>query len=282
MKTITKELIISSVCTHQKLLLYFVGTSNDSWIGGSIVSQLNPDILVKIQHCFQDLQPQVKLKLLLSFFHVPRRNLEQWRRELEKILAVARDDSEPWVCMLAELMKTFPHTGQLCSDVTVPDANRKIFNDLLGDLKKSLKKSSVMLSEGSRKEHLVLPLECHYLNKNAFMSVVGHQPQAIKHFTLRRKPKAAALRAELLTKSNDAANKMKTSASAFPMRKSTMPRKMSDTTALKGMPNSRTSLGSSGFNRNSRMALNPNKKEGGVKLLDITEQPIGMWILNMI
>ena len=75
---------------------------------------------------------------------------------------------------------------------------------------------------------------------------------------------------------------MKTSASAFPMRKSTMPRKMSDTTALKGMPNSRTSLGSSGFNRNSRMALNPNKKEGGVKLLDITEQPIGMWILNMI
>ena len=31
-----------------------------------------------------------------------------------------------------------------------------------------------------------------------------------------------------------------------------------------------------GFNRNARMALNPNKKEGGVKLLDITEQPIGM------
>ena len=27
----------------------------------------------------QDLQPQVKLKLLLSFFHIPRRNLEQWK-----------------------------------------------------------------------------------------------------------------------------------------------------------------------------------------------------------
>ena len=52
---------------------------------------------MKIQHCFQDLQPQVKLKLLLSFFHIPRRNLEQWRRELENILVVARDDSEPWV-----------------------------------------------------------------------------------------------------------------------------------------------------------------------------------------
>ena len=87
------------------------GTSNDSWTGGSIVSQLNSDRLVKIQHCFQDLQPQVKLKLLLSFFHIPRRNLEQWRRELENILTVAKDDSEPWVCMLAELMKTFPGKG---------------------------------------------------------------------------------------------------------------------------------------------------------------------------
>ena len=166
-------------------MIHILGTSNDSWTGGSIVSQLNSDILVKIQHCFQDLQPQVKLKLLLSFFHIPRRNLEQWRRELESILTVAKDDSEPWVCMLAELMKTFPESGQLCSEVNVPDTNRKIFNDLLTDLKKALKKSSVLLSEGSRKEHFVLPLECHYLNKNAFMSVVGHQPQAIKHFTLR-------------------------------------------------------------------------------------------------
>ena len=29
------------------------GTSNDSWTGGSIVSQLNPDILKKIRNCFQ-------------------------------------------------------------------------------------------------------------------------------------------------------------------------------------------------------------------------------------
>lgn len=112
------------------------------------------------------------------------------------------------------------------------------------------------------------------------MSVVGHQPQAIKHFNLRRKPKAAALRADLLNKSVETANKLKThggggSSAPFPMRKSTMPRKMSDSTPLKGLP-SRT-LGSTGF-RNPRVALpnrNPNKKEGGVKLLDITEQPIG-------
>ena len=32
---------------------FSLGTSNDSWTGGSIVSQLNPDILKKIRTCFQ-------------------------------------------------------------------------------------------------------------------------------------------------------------------------------------------------------------------------------------
>ena len=60
---------------------------------------------------FQDLQPQVKLKLLLSLFHIGRRNLEAWKTQLDGILSVAKEDSEPWVCMLAELIKTFPETG---------------------------------------------------------------------------------------------------------------------------------------------------------------------------
>ena len=84
--------------------------------------------------------------------------------------------------------------GQLNSDIQVPDSNKKIFNDLLADLKKGLKKNA-------EKQHLVLPLECLYLNKNAFLSVVGSQPQNVKHFQLRRKPKAAALKAELSSKS---------------------------------------------------------------------------------
>ena len=41
-----------------------------------------------------------------------RRNLETWRRELEDILEVAADDSEPWVQMLSELMKTYPSSGE--------------------------------------------------------------------------------------------------------------------------------------------------------------------------
>ena len=223
---------------------------------------------MKIQKCFQDLQPQVKLKLLLSLFHIPKRNLEAWRKELEDILDVAKEDSEPWVCMMAELLNTYPSTGQLNSDVQVPDTNRKIFTDLGADLKKVLKKSV--------QSDTVLPLECHFLNKNAFISVVGHQPQNVKHFALKRKPKAAALRADLIQKSQEAANKVKSSSSgSFPIRKSTMPRKM---TADAAMSLKNRAL-SAGFKSSQRPGLpsrgNMRKPEGGVKLLDITEQPIG-------
>jgi negative elongation factor A len=254
----------TSLWLHNKL-----GTSNDSWTGGSIVSQLTPDILKKIRSCFQDLQPQVKLKLLLSFFHIGRRNLELWKPQLEAILEVALGDSEPWVSMLADLMGTFPATGQLNTEVNLPDSNRKIFQDLLAELKKTMKKHGDM-------NDTVLPLECHYLNKNAFISVVGHQPQPMKHFSLKRKPKAAALKAELMQRSLEAATKVKSQTNSFPTRIRTMPKKMSDTTPLKGLPS--RPLASTGF-RSPRVSL-PNrpgggKKEGGVKLLDITEQPMG-------
>ena len=158
---------------------------------------------------FQDLQPQVKLKLLLSFLHIGRRNLEQWRTELEDILDVALQDSEPWVSMLADLLSSFPSSGQLNAEVR--GDGRKIYMDLMADLKKTLKK------HGDQSD-LVLPLECHFLNKNAFISVVGHQPQPTKHFSLKMKPKAAALKADLIQRSQEAANKVKSQLSTFPTR----------------------------------------------------------------
>ena len=62
----------TSLWLHNKL-----GTSNDSWIAGSICSQLNAEILSNIKDCFIDLQTQVKLKLLLAIFHIPKRNLDE-------------------------------------------------------------------------------------------------------------------------------------------------------------------------------------------------------------
>lgn len=60
----------TSLWLHNKL-----GYSNDSWISGSICSQLNKEVLRNIKDCFADLQTQVKLKLLLSFFQIPRRSV---------------------------------------------------------------------------------------------------------------------------------------------------------------------------------------------------------------
>ncbi|CAH0388190.1 unnamed protein product [Bemisia tabaci] len=49
----------------------------------------------------------------------PNSNLPliQWKSELEEILAVALIDPEQWVLMLAEMMKTYPATGTLNTDI---------------------------------------------------------------------------------------------------------------------------------------------------------------------
>ena len=64
---------------HNKL-----GTSSDTWSQGSICSQLNVHLLRNIRECFLELQTQVKLKLLLSFFHIPKRNIDEVRNYVEK------------------------------------------------------------------------------------------------------------------------------------------------------------------------------------------------------
>ncbi|XP_071441045.1 negative elongation factor A [Hetaerina americana] len=256
----------TSLWLHNKL-----GTSNDSWTGGSICSQLNAEVLRNIKDCFPDLQTQVKLKLLLSFFHIPLRNVEEWKVELEEILEVALVDIDQWVSMLAEIIKTFPATGSLNTDVSEVDENRRIFSDLVNDLKKLVRKHCDLG---------MLPLECHYLNKSALISVVGQQPQPTKHFTLKRKPKSAALRAELLQKSADAASSLKKStAPTVPVRSRGMPRKMTDTTPLKGIP---SKVPTGGFRSPVISPLSrplprtpAGHKDRGIKLLDINEQPLG-------
>ncbi|CAL7938053.1 unnamed protein product [Xylocopa violacea] len=196
-----------------------------------------------------------------------------WRVELEEIIEVASVDSELWVSMLSEAMKTFPSTGSLNTDITDLEEHRPIFGDLVNDLRKLLKKQN---------DPAMLPLECHYLNKTALTSVVGQQPAAVKHFTLKRKPKSAALRAELLQKSTDAASNLKKStAPTVPVRSRGMPRKMTDTTPLKGIPSRvptsgfrSPSLTSSSMSNRTPLS-NRMRKDGGIKLLDINEQPLG-------
>ncbi|KAL7636185.1 UNVERIFIED_CONTAM: hypothetical protein RMT77_012942 [Armadillidium vulgare] len=251
---------------HNKL-----GTSADTWSEGSICSQLNVEVLRNIKDCFVELQTQVKLKLLLSFFHIPKRNVEEWRGELDDILEVAVGDSEPWVTMLAEIMKTYPSTGSLNLDIREPTENQRMTHDLISDMKKLVKKHS---------ELGLLPMECNYLNRNAFLAAAGQQVPLTKHFALKRKPKAAALRMDLLNRSSDAqANVKKNQLPSVPVRSRGAPRK-SDMTPMKGIPSriSTSGLRTSGLNTTplSRplARTNLNRKDGGIKLLEITESPV--------
>ncbi|KZS07986.1 Negative elongation factor A [Daphnia magna] len=255
----------TSLWLHNKL-----GISTDSWAGGSICSQLNPEVLKNIQECFVELQTQVKLKFLLSFFQFSRRNLEEWKTELEEILEVAVVDGDPWVAMVAEILKTYPATGALNMEIgsATDEYTRKIFNDLANDLRKLVKKHG---------ETGMLPLECPYLNKTALFTVVGQQSHPIKHFTLKRKPKSAALRAELLQKSTDAQNNLKKKSCSYSSTTRHIGGFASPLSRAGSTPTSIGALGSSpsaGPNRPSPRTL-AGRKDGGIKLLDITEQPIG-------
>lgn len=253
---------------HNKL-----GTSNDSWTSGSICSQLNKEVLRNIKDCFPDLQTQVKLKLLLSFFHIPRRLVEEWRTELEEIIEIAGLDTELWVSMIAETIKTFPSSGSLNTEISDYEETRPIFTDMVNDLRKLINKHS---------DNGMLPLECQYLNKAALVSVVGQQAPPVKHFTIKKKPKSASIKAELLQKCSDAQSVKKTSAPTIPLRSRGMPRKMTDTTPLKGIPSRVPSGGfrtptstQTGQNRPNMSRTPAGRKDGGIKLLDITEQPLG-------
>ncbi|GFT31752.1 negative elongation factor A [Nephila pilipes] len=262
----------TSLWLHNKL-----GTSNDLWSGGSICSQLNQDVLRNIRECFIELQSQVKLKLLLSFLHIPRRNVEEWKVELEEILEVALVDSDQWVSMLAELLKSYPSTGLLNFQI---EENASVFTDVVNDLKKLVRKHS---------DQAMLPMECLYLNRTALSSVVGQLPQPTKHFTLKQKPKSATLRAELLQKSLDAANNSKKNSTtpSVPIRCRGLIKPINDATPLRGIP-SRINPG--GFKSRSsplgRLNSTPpasrvpprtpaGRKDGGIKLLEIDEQPMG-------
>ncbi|XP_025837295.1 negative elongation factor A isoform X2 [Agrilus planipennis] len=176
--------------------------------------------------------------------------------------------------MLAEALKTYPSTGALNTEISDLYEVRPIFTDLVNDLRRLVKKQA---------DQVMLPMECHYVNKAALVSIVGQQPIPAKHFNLKRKPKSALIRQELLQKSTDAASNLKkSSAPVIPVRSRGMPRKMTDTTPLKGIPSrvptsgfGRTGLSNNTPNRPQLSRTTAGRKEGGVKLLDIADQPLG-------
>lgn len=186
---------------------------------------------------------------------------------------MAAQDPELWVSMLSETMKTLPASGSLNTEINDYDHNdsRPIFADMVLELKR--------LVNSKTNEFRMLPLECQYLNKQALTSLVGNQPTQIRHFVLKRKPKSTNFRSELMQKSADLQSSMKKiSAPTVPLRSRGLPRKMTDTTPMKGIPSRVPSSG--GFKTPTPQSKTPlsvvrARKDGGVKFLEIEDQPLG-------
>ncbi len=258
-----------AVWLHNKL-----GSTDDLWSGSSICSQLSRDRLLSIQDCFHTLQPHVKVKLMLAFLHMPKRNVEEWRPEINEILQMAQDDTDQWVAMTGNIMRTFADSGTINSDV---DGHHHFFHEIAADMKKVVRKTQ---------DVGMTPMECCYLSRNAQQSVTGQPHQPVKHFALKRKPKSAALRAELLHKSTEAANHLKrTGGSSVPYKIRSSAKILDDNTPMRGIPSSRLPHAHGGsfagslsrsFAGNTPLGQRANsQREGGIKLLAIEEMPVG-------
>ncbi|XP_078449461.1 negative elongation factor A isoform X2 [Lampetra fluviatilis] len=183
------------------------------------------------------------------------------------ILTLARSDPDLWVQMIADVVRTFPDSGTLNLELEEQNSNAQ---SVLGDLKEK-----VVDCDAST----MLPLECQFLNKSALTTLVGPLAPPAKHFQLRRKPKSATLRAELLQKSTETAQQLKkTSGIPFHAKGRGLVKKIDTTTPLKGIPKQapfRSPSASPGFGspgtRTPLSARTPLRKERGVKLLDISE-----------
>ena len=63
-----------------------LGSTDDLWSGNSICSQLSRERLLSITDCFHTLQAHVKVKLLLAILHVSKRNIEEVRQKVWKLM----------------------------------------------------------------------------------------------------------------------------------------------------------------------------------------------------
>ncbi|XP_008426192.1 negative elongation factor A [Poecilia reticulata] len=247
---------------HNKL-----GSTDELWTPPSIASLLTVSVIDNIRLCFSSLSPPVKLKLLLGMLHLPRRTVDEMKEALSEIIQLATVDSEPWVLMVADILKSFPETGSLNLDLEEQNPN---VQDILGELREKV---------GECEASAMLPLECQYLNKNALTTLVGPLTPPVKHFQLKRKPKSATLRAELLQKSTETAQQLKKTAGVpFHAKGRGLVKKIDTTTPLKGIPKApfRSPTAPSLFSPPSNRTpiappRTPLRKERGVKLLDISE-----------
>lgn len=88
-------------------------STDDPWSGPGFRSLLTPDVLRNIPEFFHRLEPQVKIKLLMAFLHVPRRVLDETSADISETLEIGSQDEDEWVRVICEILKFYPTSGTL-------------------------------------------------------------------------------------------------------------------------------------------------------------------------
>ena len=108
-----------------------------------------------------------------------------------RLIDLAMNDvGDPWVRVTADILHYFPRNYQLNRNLSNFSTIAPIISEL----------ESVTSEEHSR----LLPLECRIVSRNVISNITtAHQRPMEKHFQLKRNSKSAALRAELLQRSQE-------------------------------------------------------------------------------
>ncbi|MBZ3871335.1 Negative elongation factor A [Sciurus carolinensis] len=97
------------------------------WVPPSIVTLLKATVIDNIRLCFHRLLWVVKLKLLLQTLCRLRRTVDDMKDALMEIIQLATLHSNPWVLMVADILKSFPDKGSLNLDLEEQTPTFKIF-----------------------------------------------------------------------------------------------------------------------------------------------------------
>ena len=78
----------------------------DNWCSKSAAMMLDRQVLASIKDAFHTMESQVKLRLILSLFHLSHVQIEEFSQELSEILQQAVTDRDQWTSTVARIMVT--------------------------------------------------------------------------------------------------------------------------------------------------------------------------------
>lgn len=230
--------------------------ADENWVPLQINSLIREDNITMYVDCFTLLTAPVKIRILLGMLHLSNERLDRLEDHFRQLIEFAISDSDPWVKVTAGLLRYYP-------------TNRQI-NKVLSDFPNGSEIIRQLIGKTNNSESRLLPLECRIVSKDLIKSICPSAPRNIeKHFQLKRKPKSAALRADLLQRSHEAANQNRKSNQNM----NKLARQYSDMKEDDGSTPFMSIASQRRGHLQGRRQSSMNSREGGTKMIAINEAP---------